>query len=585
MKKMNLKLPAACLLALMGSSLVARAQTETKQRHDTRMEWWREAKFGMFVHWGIYAVPAGEYGGKTQPNSAEWIMNKARIPIAGYTKYAAQFNPTQFNAEAFVRQAREAGMRYLVITAKHHDGFSMFDSKASAYNIVQATPFKRDVLKELAAACAKEGLRFGFYYSQAQDWNHPGGMGNTWDQDMQRVSTDEYVRAKAIPEVRQLLTEYGPIGIFWWDTPRKMSRESLDGLYALRALQPGLITNDRLGEGYRGDHETFERRIPAQGAVGQDWEVCMPISGSWGYKSSDTKFLSAQTLIRNLVDIASKGGNYLLNVSPTAQGILMPAAVERLQALGAWMKVNGAAIYGTTASPFPPLEWGRCTLNSRAEGGSLYLAVFEWPKEGQLVLPGLRSKVVEAHLLANGRNVPITTEAGRTTLALPTQAPDAVASVIEVKFSGPLDVAPAWPEQQGDGSLTLNVADAEIRDVPGAKPTKLKAAGGAVWVAEWVQPETSLGWKFRATKSGTYAVSAIVYGGGTGKLRVELGASSSVGEVKVEDTTVVDKVVQHTVSLGKIKVEGSAVQTLRLIPEQAGWQTVTLQQVELKPEP
>jgi len=337
---------------LEGQTPSTQVKKDLSEERDARMAWWRDAKFGMFVHWGIYSVVGGEYNGQKLPNSAEWMMNRGKIPIAEYRKYAEQFNPTKFDADAFVSLAKKAGMKYIVITAKHHDGFSMFGSNATDYNVVDATPFKRDIMKELSEACQKQGIRLGFYYSQAQDWHHPGGMGNNWDKTIKRVSNDEYVREKAFPEAKQLLTEYGPISIFWWDTPRKMSKEALDSLYSTRFLQPGLITNDRLGDGYPGDHKTFERHIPPAGPTDQDWEVCMPISGSWGYKRGDNDFKSVRTLIRNFADIASKGGNYLLNISPTGEGTLLPQAIERLHAIGAWMKTNSESIYGTTASPF-----------------------------------------------------------------------------------------------------------------------------------------------------------------------------------------------------------------------------------------
>ena len=315
-------------------------EKETPEQRAARMEWWNSARFGMFVHWGVYSVTGGEFRGHMPTNSAEWMMNKARIPIADYkTENVDKFNPTKFDAQAFVKLAKDAGMKYLVITAKHHDGFSMFHSKCSPYNVVDATPFKRDIMKELAEACQDQGIRFGFYYSQCQDWHHPGGMGNTWDKTIQRVSFDQYVREKAVPEARQLLTEYGPIAIFWWDTPRAMSKEAFESLHSVTALQPGIITNDRLGEDHPGDYKTFERNIPEQAPAAGDWEVCMPISGSWGYKKSDTDFKSPTTLIRNLADIASKGGNYLLNVSPTGEGTLLPEAVERLR--GHWTVDEG----------------------------------------------------------------------------------------------------------------------------------------------------------------------------------------------------------------------------------------------------
>ena len=254
------------LIAEETESTWSRAK-ETPQQHAARMQWWNSARFGMFVHWGVYSATGGEFRGYMPTNSAEWMMNKARIPIADYkVENVDKFNPTKFDARAFVGLAKQAGMKYLVITAKHHDGFSMFHSKASPYNVVDATPLKRDIMKELAEACQEQGIRFGFYYSQCQDWHHPGGMGNNWDKTIERVSFDQYVREKAVPEIKQLLTEYGPIAIFWWDTPREMSKEAFDRLHSSTELQANIITNDRLGEDHPGDFKTFEAQNPESGS-------------------------------------------------------------------------------------------------------------------------------------------------------------------------------------------------------------------------------------------------------------------------------------------------------------------------------
>lgn len=427
----------AIFLLLFQYSCKQTPSEEKMLSDDQRMEWWQEARFGMFIHWGIYSIPAGFYKGEEQTNSAEWIMNKGTIPIAEYEKFAEEFNPTQFNAKEFVGLAREAGMKYMVITAKHHDGFSMFDSECSPYNIVDATPFGRDVLKELASECRKQGIKFGFYYSQAQDWHHPGGIGNNWDNSIKRVSSDEYILKKVIPEVRQLLSDYGPIAIFWWDTPRKMSKAIVDSLYHMTTtLQPGIITNDRLGEEYPGDHATYERRIPLKAPGDVYWEVCMPISSSWGYRSDDQNFKSIPTLIRNLVDIASKGGNYLLNVSPTAQGTLMPQALENLRAMGQWMDKNSESIYGTQASPCIQPDWGRITMKTKDEKATLYLNVFDWENGGKLLVQ-LENEVEACYLLTDKRRVFTTETVGNgITVNLTGEAPDSVSSVIVLNLSG-----------------------------------------------------------------------------------------------------------------------------------------------------
>ena len=191
---------------------------------EARLAWFREAKYGLFIHWGLYAIPAGRWNGQTIPGIGEWIMNRAKVPVAEYSQLASRFNPAMFDADAWVRMAKDAGMKYIVITAKHHDGFALFGSAASAFNVVNATPFKRDVLQELAAACATQGIRLGFYYSQSQDWHEPNGAGNTWDFGADSTKDyDAYLRGKAEPQVRELLTNYGPVALIWFDTPRMMT--------------------------------------------------------------------------------------------------------------------------------------------------------------------------------------------------------------------------------------------------------------------------------------------------------------------------------------------------------------------------
>ena len=432
---------------------------------DERMAWWREARFGMFIHWGVYSLPAGEWNGRQIGGIGEWIMNRGKISVRDYTEMAKQFNPVKYDPDAWVRMAKDAGMKYIVITSKHHDGFALFKTEASKWNVVDHTVYGKDLLKPLAEACQRHGIKLGFYYSQAQDWVNPGGSAarkltkegwpnpdsviidaytrehnGHWDPAQETRSFRKYIDEVAVPQVRELLTNYGNVAVLWWDTPTGMTDEAAAKLQSLLSLQPGIITNDRLKRpNFPGDHKTPEQKIPNLADLdGTDWETCMTMNGTWGYKSYDKNYKSPQTLIRNLIDIASKGGNFLLNVGPTAEGEFPAESIEILKEIGKWMKVNGEAIYGTTASPWGLFEWGRCTKKNTKNGTTLYFSVFTWPQNGKLTIDNFTGKIISAKLLATG--APVKTSVSGTTLAitLPSSAPDPIASVIKVEVRGDL---------------------------------------------------------------------------------------------------------------------------------------------------
>ena len=459
---------AASLAALAVSAPAQTNQTdkvEIKAQRDARMAWWREAKFGLFIHWGVYSVPAGYYHDKPVPGIGEWIMNKGKIPMAEYQQFAKDFNPVKFNADDWVKAAKDAGMKYIVITSKHHDGFAMFDTKASPWNIVQASPYGKDPLKDLAAACRKYGVKLGFYYSQAQDWNNGGAAaGGKWD-PAQEHDMDDYIDKIAVPQVKEICSNYGEFPtVIWWDTPRDMNYDRAKKLYdAVQKLRPNIILNNRLGGGFQGDTETPEQFIPANGFPGRDWETCMTMNGTWGFKKDDNNWKSTETLIRNLCDIASKGGNYLLNVGPTSEGLIPQPSLDRLAEVGKWMKVNGEAIYGTGPTPFgaeagkfsdtekdkngkpkfiPNWEWRATTkprksfLGIGATPAKIYLEIFKWPADGKFEVPGLQSKVKQAYLLAGRQKVSVSQTESGVSLALPEKAPDPIASVACLEIAG-----------------------------------------------------------------------------------------------------------------------------------------------------
>jgi alpha-L-fucosidase len=368
-----------------------------------RTKWWRDARFGMFIHWGLYAVPAGQWHDTVSEHEyGEWLMFHLKVPVAQYEQVAKKFNPVKFNAEEWTKLARTAGMKYMVITSKHHDGFSMFDSKVTEYNIVDATPFGRDPMKDLAHACGKEGIKFGFYYSVDRDWHHPDAEGNTWDYPNEsKKDFQKYLDEFAMVQIEELLTQYGPLGILWFDGIGKKTDAQNEAILGLmRKHQPNCLVNSRLGDwkSYKwGDYRSMDDNEVSDRELGYGWENPGTLNNSYGYNKHDHDWKGPGEIVEMLVDIVSKGGNYLLNVGPKADGTIPTEAVSTLRAVGRWMDKYGESIYGTSASPIGQPEWGRCT----AKAGKLYLHIFDWPGDGQLVAKAVKSEVKRAYMLAD----------------------------------------------------------------------------------------------------------------------------------------------------------------------------------------
>jgi alpha-L-fucosidase len=437
---------------------------ETTEQHDARMDWWRKAKFGMFIHWGLYAIPA----------DGEWHMRAHKVPLAEYKKYAAEFNPTQFDADAWASVAHDAGMKYMVLTTKHHDGFAMFHSKASDYNIYDATPFRRDPLKELSIACPKHDVKLGTYYSVIADWGHPGGGAGCekWD-DAQKGNLDDYINHVSIPQVKELLSNYGPIAVMWFDSDGAQVKnpEQAARYIPILKLQPNLIIDPRL-HGIPGDFETCEGHIPMQAPAG-DWELCDRTNGSWGYTPRPAR--SLQSLLDELIAAWGKGGNVLLNVGPTREGIIPADSVAVLRQIGAWLKVNGDAVYGSKRGPFDYLPWGSATR----KGDMLYLFVLQWPKDGQLRIP-MQNPIAKASLMADPSHVlNSVTKDGMTVLGLPQQAPDPIASVIACKVDGEI---PLYQTLLLGGKVTASEKTNDAESLAGAHGGNWRINKTSGWV-------------------------------------------------------------------------------------------------------
>lgn len=476
------------------------------------MQWFTNAKFGMFIHWGPYSIFEGEWNGRQVPvgENAEWIMQKLQIPVEEYRKVAATFNPVRFNAEEWTDLAQNAGMKYLVITSKHHDGFAMYDSEVSDYNIVDYTPFKKDPMKALSKACAKKDIRFCFYYSHREDWDEPYAYGNFWDFETSQQSGYEYeqkkakyfesyLEEKAKPQLKELLTNYGPIGLVWFDRGMYTPEQGYEFIKIIRDIQPKCLVNGRVGN-YNleliGDYQNLsDNGIPASG-VDEYWETPQTLNETWGYSRFDTLWKSPTEVIHRLAEIVSKGGNYLLNIGPKGDGSIPEASINILKEVGKWMDKNSESIYETSASPLALHDWGFCT----AKDSVLYLHVTNWPENNTLEIDGLKTKIIEAKTLVGNKNLLIKQTDSECAVDLNKLEPDAYNTVLKIKLESLPEVAPiVISVEKNDTVLLDNMTVSTL-----GKTKKRYNRRGKLFISKWNSPGDKASWILDVQKPGKY---------------------------------------------------------------------------------
>lgn len=581
---------AAIFLAITSTLGPLRAAEEAPDR----MDWWREARFGMFIHWGLYSVAGGEWKGQRNDQIASWLQHELRIPPDDYAKLITGFTAENYKPDEWAALAKRAGMKYAVFTSKHHEGFSLFDSKLSDFDVMNS-PAKRDVTREFLDAFRDAGLKAGLYFSVI-DWHHPdypvAGDSLHPMRDDPAYQNQPRDLGKYLDlmhgQVRELVTGYGPLDVMWWDfSYGRMQGETwrADDLVAMvREHHPKIIMNNRLYEGQNnpsGDFATPEQHIPANGLPGLDWETCMTINDTWGYKPFDLNFKDSITLIRNLVDIVSKGGNYLLNVGPRPDGSIPQPLVERLEAVGKWMEVNGDSIYGTTASPFDKqLPWGRVTVK-QVDGGTsrLFLHVFDWPISREIVLPPLENAIRNVKLLDGGDALETRDSPLGTVIRLPHHPRHEAATVLVVEIDGPpvATVETLGPDDVGVYHLTAGTARLN------GSGLIYPSGGGEDSIGHWANSGDWVSWMLDVPEAGTYRVE-LTYGceeGSGGTYRIGVADRELVGDASPTGGWF----ERRTESPGTLELPaGRPLEFFVKVDDLKGMAIMDLKKVELKPQ-
>lgn len=478
-----------------------------------------DGNYAMFIHWGLYSQLANRVDGKTYYGIGEWIMNPrmAGIPVDEYQELAKQFNPVKFDAKEIVQLAKDAGMKYIVITSKHHDGFAMFHSKANRFNVVDATPWKKDPMDELAAACREAGLGLGFYYSHNQDWTFPGGgNGPKTDAQGNPATFDDYFQKKCLPQVKEITSQYGPIEIVWFDTPGRMPKKYVEQLVAVvRRNQPNALVSGRAGHGL-GDYQTLgDMEVPLRNVEGL-WESVDTTNDSWAYAWYDENWKTPKEILERLISCVARGGTYMLNIGPRGDGSVPERAARSLRAAGAWIKQYPQVVYAVDASPWQhALPWGDVTVKNNR----LFLSVYEWPTSGRLYVPGLRTEIRSAKLLQGdgARTIQVEQKLGWTEIHVPPAPPEKLVSVIQLDLAGAPQADPTW----GIDPAIPTEIECEFATVHGATKEgkrwmeKFGEWKHVVQVTDW-QSDGAATWEVDVLEPGDYRVH-LTYSG-TGRL-------------------------------------------------------------------
>ena len=551
----------AAVLAL--ASCQTQAPTAKEDSRSPQEILFEDGNYAMFIHFGLYSKLEGVWKDRIYYGNAEWIMNRSQagIPVDEYMAEAASFNPSEFDADAIVQLAKDAGMKYIIITSKHHEGFAMFDTAASDFDIVDATPLKRDLMAELAEACHREGLGIGFYYSQFQDWTAPGGgNGPSTDPSGRPVSFDEYFRTKCVPQVEELTTKYGEIELIWFDTPGSMQQSySQELVDIVRKNQPHALVSSRVGNGL-GDYETLgDMEVPVSNHEGR-WEGIDVTQVGWGFSKYDNEWKTPDFIVRTLVSTIARGGTWMLNVGPDSSGRIAEMAAAALRKSGEWVHAHPQAVYGAGPSPWGhALPWGDAVV----QGDKIELVVFDWPDDGCLWVPGLKSDVKSARLDGK-KKLKFNSKDGWLCIMVPSARPEPFASVIELTINGPIEV---------DGTLAADpamttVVPVEFADADGCA---VKKSGWMEKFGEWktrnvaqdFSSGSSLTWTMAFKAPGVYNID-LEYLGAENDDWVEWHMSVDGKEALIDQHGAT--VAYAWYPLGWVKVDSPGIHTFTLAP-------------------